>query len=76
MGDVMVRYDQITFQEIDPPEHIRRVCSDCLICSDCFQYALDNYEHGWWGGTSFRNRDRIRRRNRATQNAVETENKD
>lgn len=70
----MVQYDLVTFQEIDPPEHIRQICADCLIRSDCYQYALDNYEHGWWGGTSFRNRDRIRRRERASQDAAKTQN--
>lgn len=64
--NLFVQYDYDTFQEIDPEPHIRAICDDCPIIDDCREFAITNFEEGWWGGTSFRNRDRIRRKRRET----------
>ena len=37
------------------------ICQDCPQQSPCLQYALDNNERGVWGGTSERQRKKIRR---------------
>lgn len=44
----------------------KAVCADCPVRIDCLHYALNNNEHfGIWGGTSERERRRIRRRHGA-----------
>lgn len=41
----------------------RTVCATCAVRPDCLRWALTNHEHfGVWGGTSERERRRIRRR--------------
>jgi len=41
----------------------QRVCAECPVVAECLEYALINgIEHGVWGGTSERERNRIRRR--------------
>lgn len=38
------------------------VCRECEVRPECLEYALDNCEiHGVWGGTSERERRRIKR---------------
>jgi hypothetical protein len=61
-----VRYDYDTFSEIEPEQEFQDACKSCPIELQCFLYALNNYAEGWWGGTSSRHRDRIRRRQRAS----------
>jgi WhiB family transcriptional regulator, redox-sensing transcriptional regulator len=40
----------------------RAVCDKCLVKQDCLEYALKNKEQfGIWGGTSERERRKIRR---------------
>lgn len=46
----------------------KAVCASCSVRVDCLTWALDNHEKfGIWGGTSERERRRIRRRLRAGQ---------
>ena len=40
---------------------IVRVCAACPVRKQCLQHALDNDELGIWGGTSERERERMRR---------------
>lgn len=43
----------------------RAVCARCPVRVDCLEYALDNDEHyGVWGGTSERERRRMRKARR------------
>ncbi len=43
-------------------EAARRVCADCSVRSACLEYSLENrLDHGIWGGTSERQRQRILR---------------
>jgi hypothetical protein len=69
LGNQFVLYDPVTFSEIDPEPRYQAVCNDCLIIKSCYAYALANYVDGWWGGTSSRHRDRIRRKERAKNTA-------
>lgn len=40
----------------------REVCDGCSVRADCLSYALDDEDLvGWWGGTSDRERQRMRR---------------
>lgn len=40
----------------------KRVCFECPVRGECLEYALDNVERfGIWGGTSERERRKIRR---------------
>jgi WhiB family redox-sensing transcriptional regulator len=40
----------------------RAICSLCVVQLDCLNYALDNNEqHGVWGGTTDKERRRIRK---------------
>jgi WhiB family redox-sensing transcriptional regulator len=47
-------------------EAARRVCAGCAVRAECLEYALDNrLDHGVWGGTSERERQRILRDRRS-----------
>lgn len=39
----------------------RRICHTCPVEQHCLAYALANREEGIWGGTSTRERDKIRK---------------
>jgi WhiB family redox-sensing transcriptional regulator len=36
------------------------ICVECNVAQDCLEYALRHGEYGVWGGTSERQRDKIR----------------
>ena len=40
-------------------EGARAACAACPVKAECLEYALENREHGWWGGTSKAERDVI-----------------
>jgi len=43
----------------------KAVCAACPVSDDCYEYAFgSNERHGIWGGTSERERRRIRRQRR------------
>lgn len=39
----------------------KAVCQACIVREDCLEYALVHEKHGIWGGTSERERQRIRK---------------
>lgn len=46
-------------------EVARAICQQCVVQTDCLEYALSNrIEHGIWGGASERERRRILKRRR------------
>lgn len=51
------------FPEQGAPAHrTLQVCAVCPVQAECLDYALTHDErHGVWGGTSERQRDRLRR---------------
>ena len=51
----------------------KSICRACVVCEDCLEYALVNGEKfGIWGGTSERERRRLRRARAAQRRARET----
>ncbi len=43
----------------------KAICAECIVRDECLEYALDNRERfGVWGGTSERERRRLRRSRR------------
>lgn len=42
----------------------RRICTNCPVVAECLEWALEHYEMGIWGGTSFKERAEIRKRRR------------
>ena len=43
----------------------KAICAECIVQVECLEYALDNRERfGVWGGTSERERRRLRRSRR------------
>jgi WhiB family redox-sensing transcriptional regulator len=47
----------------------QRICTECTVRPECLDYALRNQiEQGIWGGTSERERRRIRRGRKSTTN--------
>jgi hypothetical protein len=38
----------------------KRICAGCLVRAECLEYALAGCERGIWGGTSSRDRRRLR----------------
>ncbi len=50
----------------------KSICAACLVQADCLEYALDHGEKfGIWGGTSERERRRLRRARAAERRARE-----
>jgi WhiB family redox-sensing transcriptional regulator len=44
----------------------KRICRRCPVRAECLAYALEHgEEHGVWGGMSVRERERLRREERA-----------
>jgi hypothetical protein len=39
----------------------KAVCFSCSVRTECLAYAISNYEFGVWGGTSERERKRLRK---------------
>lgn len=48
------------FPESWTPPHIREICEACPVREECLDYALRYHEHGIWGGTTAKDRRRIR----------------
>lgn len=40
----------------------KSICHECPLINKCLEFALDNYEMGIWGGTTERDRQRLRSR--------------
>lgn len=43
----------------------KEICKKCPLVADCLAYSLNNHVIGVWGGTTERQRDQLRKRNRA-----------
>jgi WhiB family transcriptional regulator, redox-sensing transcriptional regulator len=49
----------------------KAICAVCPVLWDCFQYAMENdEEYGVWGGTTRRERQRLRRTSGHRSSAV------
>jgi WhiB family redox-sensing transcriptional regulator len=46
-------------EELDPD--VSAACSRCAVRGDCLEWALRHERHGYWAGTSERQRRRLRR---------------
>jgi WhiB family redox-sensing transcriptional regulator len=44
----------------DNDKGAKRICSPCPLRAECLAYALDNGMQGVWGGTTERDREKIR----------------
>lgn len=45
---------------------VRTTCASCPVREPCLELALETDERGFWGGTSERDRARLRRQRRAS----------
>lgn len=52
---------EIFFFERNGTSGVRGICDDCPVRSECLEEAISNDLVGWWGGTSYTDRNRIRR---------------
>ena len=50
-------------------EAAKGICQGCPVQGSCLQFALDNGEHGIWGGTTEDERRRLRRLRRKDNTA-------
>ena len=41
-------------------ELLKRVCGNCMVKTECLDYALHHAVVGWWGGTSEKQRREMR----------------
>jgi WhiB family redox-sensing transcriptional regulator len=44
-----------------PSDKAVRLCTTCPVRTQCLEHAIQHHEHGYWGGTTDRRRERIRR---------------
>ncbi len=74
LGDAPTWQEQALCSQTDPeaffPEKggttadAKRICAGCDVSAECLEYALDHDEKfGVWGGTSERERRKLKRRN-------------
>lgn len=56
----VVRPD-VFFPETTPEPIAKRLCGECPVRAECLAYALDHGAVGIWGGTSTKERRRMRR---------------
>lgn len=50
-------------EDVGDVNHAKSICKTCPVREDCLEFALTtNEDHGVWGGTSARERRRMRRR--------------
>lgn len=52
-------YDTNEFFVPQVSDVVRELCDACPIRSECLEYAIETEAVGWWGGTSWRARQRI-----------------
>lgn len=60
--DVEMFFSQGSEKQYKEPELLKRVCNNCVVKSECLDYALHHAVIGWWGGTSERQRRTIRKK--------------
>jgi hypothetical protein len=48
-------------REREQLQYLTRVCTQCPFLTKCFGYAVKHESHGFWGGTSPRQRHKLRR---------------
>jgi hypothetical protein len=52
-------------------ESLIKICGNCKAKVECLEYAVSNSEIlGWWGGTSEKQREEIRRARKAEKTPV------
>jgi len=52
-------------------ESLIKICGNCKAKVECLEYAVSNYEIlGWWGGTSEKQREDLRRARKAEKTPV------
>ena len=52
-------------------ESLIKICGNCKAKVECLEYAVSNYEIlGWWGGTSEKQREELRRTRKAEKTPV------
>lgn len=49
---------------------LKQTCSNCVVKTECLDYALHHAVLGWWGGTSELQRKRLRRQLNITAEPV------
>lgn len=59
--DVDMFFTQEKTKQYAEPELLKRICDNCVVKVDCFEYALTHAVNGWWGGTSDMQRIRMRK---------------
>lgn len=45
-------------------EFAKSICAGCKFRAECLEWALENSEHGVWGGTTANERDEIKKAQR------------
>jgi hypothetical protein len=41
-------------------DYVKKMCNNCPVQKECFDYAIENLVHGLWAGTSKEERDKYR----------------
>ena len=57
------RNSPVDFFDMAQEAEAKAICATCPVLHHCLIWAIENDERGIWGGTSDRDRKRIRRRN-------------
>ena len=51
-------------------KNVKALCAGCPVAQQCLEYALVYKDYGYWGGTTERERQRIRRRLKVVRKTV------
>jgi hypothetical protein len=49
---------------------VKKICNNCPVRVECFDYAIDNLVHGIWAGTTKQERDKYRSKHKIVGKTV------
>jgi hypothetical protein len=53
----------VSFKDSKQDEHnLKKICSNCTFLADCAIYAIHHEEYGFWGGLSYTEREKFRKK--------------
>lgn len=63
--------DELWFSNQNKPSELRRLCTSCPLQQPCLDYAITNDVQGFWGGTTYADRQELRKSRRIKAKSVQ-----